>query len=84
MLKEPKNQFPDHLTVITKVGGRTTHPSTHPPQERILTTFCSFVLQGADNEGGFLLRGRRTKVRLFYVKRAEISTLRLGEGRGAD
>ena len=28
--------------------GRTTQPS--PPQGRILTSFCPFLLQGADNE----------------------------------
>ena len=40
-----------------KEGGRTIHPplTHHPPQGRILTTFRLFLLQGADNEGGFWL-----------------------------
>ena len=28
-------------------------PADHPPQGRILTSFCPFLLQGADNKGGF-------------------------------
>ena len=27
-------------------------PNHHPPQVRILTSFCPFLLQGVDNEGG--------------------------------
>ena len=46
----------DYLTVLDlskKVGGHS--PTHHPPQGRILTTFRLFLLQGADNEGGFWL-----------------------------
>ena len=46
----------DYLTVLdlSKKGGG--HPPTHhPPQRRILTTFRLFLLQSADNEGGFWL-----------------------------
>ena len=39
-------------------------PNHHPPQVRILTSFCPFLLQGVDNEGGiglfsafFMLQG---------------------------
>ena len=60
------------------------------PKSGFLLLRALFWLQGADYEGGFglipalfLLQGRGTKVRLFYVKRAEISTFRLGGGRRA-
>ena len=46
----------DYLTVLdlSKKGGG--HPPTHhPPQGRILTTSRLFLLQGADNKGGFWL-----------------------------
>ena len=47
------NIFEQVLDLSKKGGG---HPPTHhPPQGRILTTFRLFLLQGADNEGGFWL-----------------------------
>ena len=33
-------------------GGRGRATNHHPPQGRILTSFCPFLLHGADNEGG--------------------------------
>jgi len=36
-------------------GGGGHPPTHHSPQGRILTTFRLFLLQGADNEGGFWL-----------------------------
>ena len=46
----------DYLTVLDlSKKGRGHPPTHHPPQGRILTTFRLFLLQGADNEGGFWL-----------------------------
>ena len=54
-------------------GGGTSHSHPHrPPRGPILTTLRPSCYSG-----------RVAKVRPFYVKRAEISTFRLGGGRGA-
>ena len=39
--------------VSERLGGGGGPPTHHPPQGRILTSCCPFLLQGADNEGGF-------------------------------
>ena len=51
----PSHSYLDHLTVIelNKSGGEDHQPTTHTKSERILTTSALFLLQGADNEGGF-------------------------------
>ena len=40
------------LEVNLRLGGGGGPPNHHPPQGRILTSFCPFLLQGVDNEGG--------------------------------
>ena len=38
------------LEVNLRLGGWGGPPTHHPPQGRILTSFCPFLLHGADNE----------------------------------